>query len=960
MAVRAEGGADRAPRTGSGRLDAMPLRRKLDILVVVPLIIILLLAIPLAANEFRAAKNWKSAAGSMNEVDQVSSLINDLEIEQAVAVGLQGSAGVSGQPGAGSTANLKYYAAQTDAQLAAVHKNLDPAVSTSLGQALAEVAWETQGVAGARATAYHPAADESSAVEVGYNTAITSLDNALDMDALAASGGEAAFAEAELDFLYSSNLHEHDRELDLLALTNQADLDNADGGALSLDWPDVTALEQDYGVSQSDANSFGSVASSQDENALEGDTTTVAANSITDEQQSVEQAMSDTDPAAAMDQVLTSDQFGLSDVGAGSTLGLLQAVVQAHQERDTTQAQISSDVVAAAQHQANVERWYGLGLIAGAVLVLALLIALEYRVRRSVVAPMIRLTEAATLIADVTRADLERVADEDDAGVEPQGLPVFETVTVSSRDEIGKLAEAFNKVQDSAVRVLERQIAVRRNTAEMFGNVGRRIHNLTGRQLALIDAAEREETDPSVLERLYRIDHIAVRLQRGADSLMLLSGETETAIGDAPLRLTDVVRSAVGRVEGYQRVVLSAEGDVTVAPAAVGDLTLIVAELVENAVSFSPGSSSVDISVRPTALGAYVEIVDHGVGMRPARLDEENARLVRRERLDLAPTKVLGLFVVGRLARRSGISVRLSSTPGGGVTARLDIGRNLLFDRPEPPARRRPAQAARSVPPGTPGPLLPEQRVTRAEGTSAASQQGPAAPPTRRPSAPPTANPGTGRATPAEPVVAPGLEALPVRRRNGRPPADGSPTPDAATNGHPQPNAPEPLPRRINGQDNGAPSAAPATPRLDADPLELARRIREAVAPHAEATLSATETRIGPAQTRVSATETTLETPMPELRGFPQTAPDRIAPDLAPAAAPAEPEALPRRSRNRSAVRESAPSVTAFLADAHLLDAEAARAAVEEFEAGVEEAMRVSAQNLPTLRASDEPEGIRP
>jgi signal transduction histidine kinase len=951
VAVRAEGGADRAPRAGSGRLDAMPLRRKLDILVVVPLIIILLLAIPIAANEFRAAHNWRSAAGSMNELNQVSTLINDLEIEQAVAVGLQGASADPGHPSADSTANLKYYAAQTDAELAAVHGSVHPDVSTSLGQALAEVVYETQGPAGGRATALdQPAPDKSAAVEVAYNTAITSLDNALDLDAVAAAGGSAAFPEAELDFLYNANLREHDRELDLLALTNQADLDNEDGGAMSLDWPDLTAVEQDYGVSQSYAINFDAVAASKDENLLEGDTATAAANYITDEQQSVEQAMSDANPAEALDQVLTSDQFGLPGSGGGSSLGLLQAIVQAHQERDKTQTKISGDVIAATQHEANLERWYGFGLLAGAILVLAALIALEYRVRRSVVTPMIRLTQAATQIAEVTRADLERVADEDDAGVEPQGLPVFETVTVSSRDELGTLAEAFNKVQDSAVRVLERQIAVRRNTAEMFGNVGRRIHNLTGRQLALIDAAEREETDPSVLERLYRIDHIAVRLQRGADSLMLLSGETETAIGDAPLRLTDVVRSAVGRVEGYQRVVLSAEGDVTVAPAAVGDLTLIVAELVENAVSFSPGSSSVDISVRPTIQGAYVEIVDHGVGMRPARLDEENARLVRRERLDLAPTKVLGLFVVGRLARRSGISVRLSSTPGGGVSARLDIGKNLLFDRPEPPARRRPAQAARSVRPGTPGPLLPEQRVTRAEGTSAPSAQGPAAP--VRPPAPSSPNPAAGGASRPDTVVTPGFDALPVRRRTPRQPGNGV-APATETNGHKPATAPEPLPRRISGADNGAPSAAPATPRLDADPLELARRIREAVAPHAEAPMSAAGATL---EAPISATETTLETPMPELRGLPLAAPEPVA----PAAAPAEPEALPRRSRNRAAVRESAPSVSAFLADAHLLDAEAARAAVEEFEAGVEEAMRVSAQNLPTLRASDESEGIRP
>ena len=968
VAVRAQSGAGRAPRTGFGRLDSMPLRRKLDILVVAPLVIILLLIAPACYGEIHDADQWRSAQSELYQSEQLGTLLNDLEIEQAVAVGLQGVAGLPRDANLVTVAELKQYAAQTDAQLASVRKNLHPAVSSMLGQALSEVVWETQGISGARATAYQPTAAKSAAVEVGYTTAITSLYGAIDLDALAASGSPAAFDGAELYFLYNSDMHEHDREIDLLAMTNQADFDSESGGTPILDESDLTAAQQDEGVAEDEAESFEAIAGGMDQNTFQNATDTTAQSYINDEQQYVSQQLSAADPAQAMDLVLTTDQVSISNAeGVTSDLGLVQAAVQAHQQRGVMEAQISSDVIAGARQQARSEEWYAFALVVGAIAVLLLLLALEYRVRRSVVAPMIQLTEAAAQIADVTRADLERVADEDDEG-DPQAVPVFETVPVVTRDEIGMLADAFNRVQDSAVRVLERQIAVRRNTAEMFGNVGRRIHNLTGRQLSLIDAAEREETDPSVLERLYRIDHIAVRLQRGADSLMLLSGETEPALGDSPLRLTDVVRSAVGRVEGYQRVVLSAEGDVTVAPAAVGDLTLIVAELVENAVSFSPQTSAVDISVRPTNQGALVEIVDHGVGMTAARLAEENARLVRRERLDLAPTKVLGLFVVGRLARRCGIVVRLAATSGGGVTVRLDIGASLLFDATEPPARRSgPAQAARPPRSGMAGPALPEQRVTRAESTITPPRPilPPAhfrfpTPPTATPPAAPTPTEGKNPTGP-ETMVPQGFDALPRRHSTPNPKQPAAPE---TANGHAVPGQAPPddatieAPRPVNGANgsvngsvNGSKQARPDAAPDAASADEFARRLRAAAA---EAPLFEPE-------------QATDASPLPRRRAAADLVePEQLAEPPAPIPAP-EPEVetapgapLPRRSRTRAAVREPAPSVASMLADAHLLDAEAARAAVEEFEAGVEEAMRVSAQNLPTLRASDEPEGIRP
>jgi anti-sigma regulatory factor (Ser/Thr protein kinase) len=160
---------------------------------------------------------------------------------------------------------------------------------------------------------------------------------------------------------------------------------------------------------------------------------------------------------------------------------------------------------------------------------------------------------------------------------------------------------------------------------------------------------------------------------------MLLAGIRETGLEASPTPLTNVARAALGQIEGYQRVRLHAETEVTVAPDIIGDLTLMLAELLENAVAFSPAGSPVEVSVRAGGDGARIEIADQGLGMSAERLAEENARLIRRERLDLVPTKVLGLFVVGILARRWGVEVVLDRTPGGGVTSRVVIPSSLLL-----------------------------------------------------------------------------------------------------------------------------------------------------------------------------------------------------------------------------------------------------------------------------------------
>ncbi|WP_435819624.1 nitrate- and nitrite sensing domain-containing protein, partial [Micromonospora tulbaghiae] len=447
---------------------------------------------------------------------------------------------------------------------------------------------------------------------------------------------------------------------------------------------------------------------------------------------------------------------------------------------------VVADVIAetrAREREALTAAWL-VSLAAAAILLVVVLLSMT--VARTVARPLSRLTRSAERVARVTEAELTRVADDESETVPPVRL---DPVEISARDEIGDLARAFDRVQHTAARLVERQVAGRRNVAQMFGHVGRRTQNLVGRQIALIDRLERQETDPGRLEHLYRLDHISSRLRRNAGSLVVLSGATGSDGHVAPVPLADVVRLALGEIEDYTRVDVEVPPGVAASPAIAGDLVLTLAELMENATSFSPPHTRVVVTGELTDGGARLVVVDHGIGLTEDRMAEENARFTRRERLDLAPTEVLGLFVVGRLARRHGWSVRLSHTPGGGVTAALEIpGASLVVRRPEPvgvsagraavPGTHEPEPPAVDAPAGFDAELL--TRATRsmssgdpwnAFGSQAGTAEtdevdGPAAggpppvwPPATRPSGP-AARPG--HVTPPTPVVGPAPAAPPA------------------------------------------------------------------------------------------------------------------------------------------------------------------------------------------------------
>ncbi|MEU9829522.1 sensor histidine kinase [Micromonospora chersina] len=501
---------------------------------------------------------------------------------------------------------------------------------------------------------------------------------------------------------------------------------------------------------------------------------------------------------------------------------------------------IVADVIAETrdeQRDALAAAW----LVGGAAaLVLLSVVLLSMAVARTVARPLTRLTRSADRVARVAEAELTRVADDEAETVPPVRLDPVD-VGAERRDEIGDLARAFERVQQTAARLVERQVAGRRNVAQMFGHVGRRTQNLVGRQIALIDRLERQETDPGRLEQLYRLDHISSRLRRNAGSLVVLSGATGTDGHVAPVPLADLVRLALGEIEDYTRVDVQVPPGVAAAPATAGDLVLALAELMENATAFSPPHTRVLVAAEQTDGGARLTVVDRGIGMTEERLAEENARLTRRERLDLAPTEVLGLFVVGRLARRHGWTVRLAATAGGGVTAHLDVPAALLvIRRPEragatvaratvPPRERRALpEPARALPEPARTPAADElagfdaallSRATRSIETGASwnafgKPAGPVAPagaPTGGP--PPAWPPAVAPATPTPAAPRPGAPAPPtpvVGPAPAAPPAAG-PTTGLPTTGptHAPPAAVRPLIRqRVPGAS--LPAAAPA------------------------------------------------------------------------------------------------------------------------------------------------------
>jgi signal transduction histidine kinase len=301
------------------------------------------------------------------------------------------------------------------------------------------------------------------------------------------------------------------------------------------------------------------------------------------------------------------------------------------------------------------------------------------RLANGIVRPLRTLRRTAHDIAD---RQLPALIDQVQNSESEDDLPAVPSVELDTDDEVEDVAEAFNVVRRTAVELAAEQARSRRNVSRMFVSLGRRNQGLLSRQLEFIDRLESEESNPELLDNLFRLDHLATRMRRNAESLLVLAGEQPSRRWSEPVSLTDVVRGAVAEVEDYQRVNLEGIDEAQLVGSAVGDVSHLLAELIENATHFSPPDSSVMVLGRRVTDGYALAIVDDGVGMTEEQLHAANERIEASPQIERVPSSYLGLFVVGRLAARHEIKVRLVESTTEGVTAKVLLPNTLVEPLP--------------------------------------------------------------------------------------------------------------------------------------------------------------------------------------------------------------------------------------------------------------------------------------
>ncbi|GIF68934.1 hypothetical protein Ais01nite_69690 [Asanoa ishikariensis] len=305
--------------------------------------------------------------------------------------------------------------------------------------------------------------------------------------------------------------------------------------------------------------------------------------------------------------------------------------------------------------------------LAGFLGLVAVTVALyvSVRVGRELIRRLVGLRTAALSLADERLPALVgRLRHGQEVDVEAES-PSLEF----GSDELGQVGHAFAAVQRTAVTSAVDEAVLRRGLSEVFLNIARRSQTLLHRQLALLDKMERRTTDPDELGDLFRIDHLATRMRRHAEDLVVLAGAAPGRGWRVPVPMIDVIRGAVSEVEDYPRVTIMAIEPAAVAGRAVADVIHLLAELIENATSFSPPHTKVRVAGQAVPNGYAIEIEDRGLGMPPEAIVEANQRLSEPPEFDPGNSARLGLFVVAQLGARHGVRVQLRSSPYGGVTA---------------------------------------------------------------------------------------------------------------------------------------------------------------------------------------------------------------------------------------------------------------------------------------------------
>ncbi|MGW5686064.1 nitrate- and nitrite sensing domain-containing protein [Nonomuraea sp. NPDC003754] len=342
----------------------------------------------------------------------------------------------------------------------------------------------------------------------------------------------------------------------------------------------------------------------------------------------------------------------------------------------TVEKSISSSVIIRAkvlEEDARRAALISAGLV---VILLVAVLAIISLIARSLIKPLRRLrSEALHIAGQRLPQTVQDLRERGDTTAQVKVPPIG----VESLDEIGEVARAFDEVHREAVRLAGEESKLRANVNAMFVNLSRRSQTLVERQITLIDGLEQGEQDEQRLANLFKLDHLATRMRRNSENLLVLAGQDPPRRWSQPVQLVDVARASLSEVENYDRVNLQVPGGAAVAGQAVNDVIHLLAELVENALAFSPRETQVVVSGnRIDGGGMMVSITDSGIGMTQEELVHANERLSDAPTVDVSVSRRMGLFVVARLAHRHGVRVQLRPHGGGGLTAMVLLPEALL------------------------------------------------------------------------------------------------------------------------------------------------------------------------------------------------------------------------------------------------------------------------------------------
>ncbi|MBT8224713.1 MAG: ATPase [Dactylosporangium sp.] len=505
---------------------------------------------------------------------------------------------------------------------------------------------------------------------------------------------------------------------------------------------------------------------------------------------------------------------------ASSALGAVNDLMRfAEQQIEADLIATTKEVSSAVRREVLIE-----SMVIIAVLVLAL--GFAFGTARSMARTLHRLRNGALAVADYELAEaVNKLRDAqavDERTPEQIAGEVRDPIGIDTRDEVGEVAKAFHIVHREAVRIAAEQAVLRASISAMFLNLARRSQTLVDRMIGQLDSIERNEEDPKRLAQLFKLDHLATRMRRNDENVLVLAGSDSTPPrrDDAPL--FDILRAAQSEVEQYERIEFGTiDDDVSVAARAVNDVVRLLAELLDNATRLSPPSESVTVEARRVGDRVHMQIEDRGIGMDPATVHAHNARFAAPPVIDVTTFRMMGLAVIGRLAYRHGIGIQLRENPGGGTTAELMFPAEILILPPiwvrQEPAMRPLAATPTAPPPAAPPPVslanAPTAPHTTVSGPPARAWNGHQPSPANAPTAgrmpspmeavePPQSwptplattpqsmpAPSAGRPpahapmVPPAPLVPPAPPAVPAPRvpQDPQPSADGAPTSDDTT-----------------------------------------------------------------------------------------------------------------------------------------------------------------------------------